>query len=548
MEQSELVKKYTYLLGIIDNLHDFKCALSNTSRNNYFDFIKLIALDKEITENTNDQTLIDTFNNLIPVNIEEVKKVNEAEVLDIIIEKFGVNKKEIKELNEIIVLNFKKIFGENIIADNKKIIKVRQILYFLIRSFKKQNYDLAEKLFNTILLYANKKDSITFESIKQNIVNFNQNENLTYPVTFFDDMTTGLDVNMFNFHIINFDKNLIDGALTMSPQNYLLESLATNTNNLSIKSDDNQVVSSIGFTVEKGPEINALIFYKTKYYLNFDDNITCDFTDKINNESFNIKIKIKTNEISKITFIIDSINTIIHNYWDLIHTNGFDNQPIYKDNIFKHDLMSEDVIKLLILNVYKYIIQKTQFVKTETTTHNELIKIKNLCFGMVLYLFTGIKRFGDWIQMQLSKNLYFTIQTKDQICKAYGILIGAPVFHGNNEDDNEKSIIFNYSPSIDFIQHANLNFKYDKFNEIYKKFNLNKNFFYKKNCNLYGKSKISKEIKNVPIDIKPINKNDVLTLKNINGQEFLVPVRRHYFDKYIKYKNKYLKLKSKLKL
>lgn len=120
MEQSELVKKYTYLLGIIDNLHDFKCALSNTSRNNYFDFIKLIALDKEITENTNDQTLIDTFNNLIPVNIEEVKKVNEAEVLDIIIEKFGVNKKEIKELNEIIVLNFKKIFGENIIADNKK--------------------------------------------------------------------------------------------------------------------------------------------------------------------------------------------------------------------------------------------------------------------------------------------------------------------------------------------------------------------------------------------------------------------------------------------
>ncbi len=75
---------------------------------------------------------------------------------------------------------------------------------------------MAEKLFNTILSYANKKDGITFESIKQNIVNFNQNENLTYPVTFFDDMTTGLDVNMFNFHIINFDKNLIDGAFTCS--------------------------------------------------------------------------------------------------------------------------------------------------------------------------------------------------------------------------------------------------------------------------------------------------------------------------------------------
>jgi hypothetical protein len=64
-------QKYIFLLGLIDNLHDFNCVLSNVSRNNYFNFIKLIELDKQIINNTTDTILNDLFNKIFIKNIDE---------------------------------------------------------------------------------------------------------------------------------------------------------------------------------------------------------------------------------------------------------------------------------------------------------------------------------------------------------------------------------------------------------------------------------------------------------------------------------------------
>lgn len=532
-------QKYILILGLMDNLHDFDCILSNVSKINYFNFIKLIKLDDEILNNTNDTTLTEMFNKIFTTTIDE------KYVLNTIIKKFWTKNTSITHINERIIFNFEQIFGKGFLPV-KKIPKIRQILYFLIASEKAQNFALGEQLADVIIKYANKTGQISMDTIKQNIKNFNENLNITYPVTFFDDMSSGIDKKNFNFHIINLDKGFIDGARTLAVEKYLYDANFNNLNNLQIKSNNDNNIVSIGFKVERGLDGDVLDFYKTKYYLDFDDKITCNFTDDVDGQTINIIIKVETNEIKQMAILIDAIINIIHNHWEQIHSNNLTTHAIFTSNIKDHKILTEEEIKKLIGEIYHYICKKAQFVKTTHTPYNKLLEIKHLCLGMVIYLFTGIKRFGDWIQMYLSKKLYFVVQTTDQICKAYGIIIGAPVYHDQSEKDkpNSQIIIFNTNPSSDFIAHVKNNFRNKNFKRIYLKFETNKGSYLKKDNTEIKRDSVGK---NIDVITNPITNEDKLILTNINNEPMHLPIRRHYFEKYKYYKHKYLELKSKLK-
>ena len=64
---------------------------------------------------------------------------------------------------------------------------------------------------------------------------------------------------------------------------------------------------------------------------------------------------------------------------------------------------------------------------------------------IITNLIFGCKRFGDWIQVQISKKFYFMIQTKDRICKLYSYFYGAPVILTLDDD---KQYFFNYNVDI----------------------------------------------------------------------------------------------------
>ena len=131
---------------------------------------------------------------------------------------------------------------------------------------------------------------------------------------------------------------------------------------------------------------------------------------------------------------------------------------------------------------------------------NEIIKMTEKNYkGLITTLLFGAKRFGDWIQVYLSQKYYFMLQTTDYYNKLYAYLIGAPVIIDNQ--------IYNYNHS-DYLEEYMDNFK----------------------------------IFNKKAEISNIN-NEQLIYKSLRNIE--TPLSRTYFNKYIKYKLKYLKLSKK---
>lgn len=120
-----------------------------------------------------------------------------------------------------------------------------------------------------------------------------------------------------------------------------------------------------------------------------------------------------------------------------------------------------------------------------------------LCLGCIVFLLFGFKRFGDWMQVELSSKLYFTLQTTDYYCKLYGLLIGAPVII--------DKIIYNYEPPENLLL---------------------TNFI------LFNEN-----------DTKIINDRDKLIYKGLRDIE-TTGINHYYFNKYKKYKIKYLQLKN----
>lgn len=138
------------------------------------------------------------------------------------------------------------------------------------------------------------------------------------------------------------------------------------------------------------------------------------------------------------------------------------------------------------------------------------IDINDEYYRQKILLFLGLKRFGDWIQGLISRDWYFGLQTHDALCACHAILIGAPIVY--------QDTFYNCTPS-----------------------EKNK-MFWTQNLKAFG--------------IIDENKNEysIIELAEYNPQfypydEYFIqePLSRIYFNKYKKYKQKYIELKNKLK-
>ncbi len=541
------------LLGIYDNIHDFKdCILFFLLKQNYFKLIDLIGLKNKIISGGNIE-----FKKMYD-DIEKNESINELKILNSIIKKFKGDHKNIIELKKTIISNYYKIF-EDIISDDD-ILKIRHLLYFLIEN---DDESLRVEIFNIITNFLtnikSEQKDIKLDKIKEKISDFKknkENKNLTYPFSYFDDMTDGLYTQNYDYHIINLNKKDIDGAKTMSPQKQIYNNLKETIdqkrknkeegsikketlfdekkikrNNIEIKNENSY---SVGFTVNEAYKLN---FYNTKYYLNKENKITCEYTDTIVDKTYSIQISLTSNEISFLSKLIEKICQIFDDYWNLIKSKTFDTLPdiefnwlekyieeylkeysieykkeedklirdeivkaelakakLTKTNLLKGDLVKAELYKSelakaklvkdelgnFIIQIVNFINKINQYIsvkyylKKNNIKDNSLFEeneIKHLCQGLVVYILTGTKRFGDWIQMKLSKKLYFMLQTKDYLCRAFGILIGAPVeniFKDEKDETDEKKkekieedkiIIYNYNPSKDFSASYNINEK-----------------------------------------------------------------------------------------
>ena len=143
----------------------------------------------------------------------------------------------------------------------------------------------------------------------------------------------------------------------------------------------------------------------------------------------------------------------------------------------------------------------------------------------------GCKRFGDWYVQKLAFVNYFFVKTNDFWANIYGLLLGTPCIFPKNKN----YFLFNYLPHNDLIKlfnegKSNISI-YSYSNMIGKK----NNFIYNQN------SVVGSEINDKIHELENFNLFDIGENGNIISEE---DFERYYFNKYIKYKNKYLNLKN----
>jgi len=277
------------MLGIADNLHDFYTQqVYDTSKNlcenlfdKMFDFINnqynryineisenIIVNYKNIKINTKS-----TIKNDIENKIKSVKNPSKINIID---------------LHNIIIKNFNILFNvENInniqhnlntLVSNEQKILLRLPLYFLIKN--KENKDIVNELVDFLLKYINLDiydDKINNEiknKILYNLYNktFDNKkyDNKTYPLTYFNDISTGLNIKYNRFHILNLDKNKIDESKTLSVKKYLFNYDNGITNKNMITNTD----YNIGFQIND----ESLEFINVIYNINkITNNIICKY-------------------------------------------------------------------------------------------------------------------------------------------------------------------------------------------------------------------------------------------------------------------------------
>ena len=196
------------MLGIVDNLHDFYTQqvydasknlcenlfdkmfyFINNQYNRYINKIseKIILNYKKIKINTDSTIKIEIKNKIKSVKIPSEININDLH--KIIIENFDIlfNVKNINNIQQNL----------NTLISNEQKILLRSPLYFLIKN--KENKDIVNELVDFLLKYINLDiydDKINNEIKDKILYNlYNKTfDNKTYPLTYFDDISNGLQL------------------------------------------------------------------------------------------------------------------------------------------------------------------------------------------------------------------------------------------------------------------------------------------------------------------------------------------------------------------
>jgi len=580
------------IIAIVDTTHDFYNVDTSTQTylNTYFKkfYISLLSNDKLkniiiIIKHFFDISLINILLNLfknidiVNVNRESFKNIFITSIISSY-KKEGIN---LNEINKKICKNFYVVFNNcdlNLDAiDKNEIIKIRQLLYFLIDDFKNNRYNIS--LLENILNYFKLTNIITdtlLDKIKSNIENIEATDNVTYPLTYFDDMSSGfteLIKNNMRFKIININKNNIDGARTENIITYFKKPNKKpnkkSNNPLNISSNilkfftkqSQDSVNDNGMVLDGGKATknksipksnksfkstvykdytnrhNRLFLTRRNQTLLIDDNsFEMKFLGSItkyNNNSiessitinnYNIKINIKKNIVGRnsigIIHLVDHIIKIFQNIKGNPIKNNTNIDYTNKDNTINNYFPI--TIKQKIGGSYK---NRNEIIGTNnidifnTAVKNAISAYTSnsetnydLACACIIFLLFNTKRFGDYSQAYLSKKYYFLVQTTDKYLNLYLYIIGAPVIINN--------IIYNYKINGK-LEYENL--KVNDFNKTNIKDSQGKIIYFRNKT--YS-------------DFNEKNKIDVPLLERDGNN-----LRRTYFDKYLKYKKKYMKLK-----
>lgn len=490
------IDHFEILLGFIDNLHDFDNKHANKKIFEYlYNFLCKNGFNPDSAKATDIVDLIikkDSSGKILFNTVNSYKIINA--IKNKIIELKSPSSIKIDEINNIIIKNFDMVFNItkiksltgieinlNTLISNELKIQLRQPLYFLI---KYKNDEIIDFLLTFMNLDIFEKDiiSVIKTKIKKNLsdVNLTKN-NILYPITFFNDIENGLNLTNMKFNIFNYEKNKIDSASTSSIET------AINKNKLNKNIKEITTTKQHSILVFHTKKTDVLEYLDAKFYL--DDYIICEYKD--------IMFKIKENNVgraSKTTSINETIG--IYNLVILLVNmyNDIDNINLNKnlEELKKYEsiIVIDDIIDQL--NKIKLLYDKDT----------------NLGCGCIIFLLFGAKRYGDWIQVYLSKKYYFLLQTTDNYCKLYSLYSNSPIIF---DDDT----IYNYNVPDDLDT-----------NFISTDFELIDND---------GEKDIKYSINNEHLIYKG--------LRNIETNK----INRYYFNKYIKYKTKYLKLKNNFK-
>jgi len=555
------------ILSYFDNIHDFGKLCTNKNKKicdylyNYYEpKIKLILTKLDLissfknvgfsTFDSNKEKLVETIISLINNN-SLYKKINIKQMQNIIVNNFrllfeGINDIEtilkiLEDTNDNIDrLEIKLYISSNAIITEEfwhfsyiqnLIFLQRQEIYYLIYFYNLNNEEKINELINYFTTNEDYKNTIKI-NLKKNINELKKNM-ITFPITLFDD--TNKDIldfdyinGIFKFKILNENKENIDAATVFSGKDFFTKKPKNNKQNsyqLIFTENDNKI---------------GLSYFDL--YNNLDKHIIiiCDYT-------YNV-IKLETNLIIQCTYNLDD-NIMFYVLGNSVGRKGkSDKSSKDEDEDEEKSAEDEELVNIkglfqVTLNLVNYILSEDDIIKfielkngiekfvdydkTYNTMETILNYIKSLkltkekaCEIIVCLLF-GAKRFGDWIQMKISYDNYFYLQTNDILCKLYGIIIGAPVLW---LDNNYNITVYNYDIDHTKIDVPTISFDYANISEI---------------KNLKKVTSITKLIHRKYKDNMSITGFKPIT-KITNKQ---TPFNRTYYEKYIKYKTKYLKLK-----
>ncbi len=259
-------KKFRYSYDIINKLKQF--------------YLTLLPNNFGIPDKNN--LYFDSFfninNNSYP-NIESKKFKKYLQ--NYLVQNLKLNGFKLNLINRQIILNFDKIFDVNLndistnfhnnlnsmLSDLEK-IKLRHLIYFLIKNNNDSKYCI--RIIKFLLNYMNMNfinDDLTdliYDKILLNLSNlFEDNKylkNITYPITFFDDMSSGIPkIGLFRFKIINLDKRSIDEASVEGLDSYLVDELDRKTNKQLLIDDEH----TLAFNIKNNEQVIDILGTKT---------------------------------------------------------------------------------------------------------------------------------------------------------------------------------------------------------------------------------------------------------------------------------------------
>ncbi len=552
------------------NISDF---LFNVKSNYEITFIK-ISSEKE------------SLRNFIKKLLEMIINNQHVELLKYIIDKNNLNficelKKLYKKLNLIVnpefvfIKNFKFII--NLLLDIIKYInqfyQKNQIEFENFCINNKEEiiiYNLIKNIINVFDNTISPSYTQVIKNIKLNFETIKQNKNITYPIgivlqdskgktELFDnlDFKTLYPVHHEYYDASKITKNLI----TTNLDNNILQLVNNHVNNQIIDNDYNNIYN---INLDHNDNYNIrLTSMNIDYYLscidNHDTQTLCDNEknnllnydyDKDNGKvyvqkkvlifSSNRCVKNKINGYCKVNSVNHLANILVlfikfknkikeltypveieNNLYTLKSIDTKTIEIIYKNEIKDKKNISIEYIKIFQIKIVNDTI--INYIKSDDG------------FYRICQIILSCKRFGDWYAQNLAKQNYFFVKTDDFWANIYGLVLGTPsIFVKNN-----KYYLYNYMPSTDLI-----------------------NFYNNGKTNIViGSNKILEDFAKLFVydqdsiinseNFDKLHKYEHFNLveSNIDDKEKGVIIgefNRYYFNKYLKYKKKYLELKKNL--